>query len=217
MALFSRKPKAPAISADLGRPETPEETAARKAEQSRLYKARKTVNNLIFSLLVTVGLAVAMYFLVPHGEASPNWAVDYQKISAEAQATVTTPLDTPVMPADWRANKAQLKLGATDKVIVWYIGFITPSNTYIGYRQGLKANDAWTASVLPDLKPTGTKKIGGVEWQEFNNRSAEQPGNLAYALVTVRGGDVFVLNGNANDADFEAIAASVAKNLPGGN
>lgn len=214
MALFSRKPKAPAISADLGRPETPEETAARKAEQSRLYKARKTVNNLVFSLLVTVGLAVVIYFAVPHSEGNPNWAVDYQKIAVEAQASVNTPLDTPAMPADWRANKAQLKLGATDKVVVWYVGFITPRNTYIGYRQGLDASDSWRASILTDLKPTGTKKIGGVEWQEFNNRSAEQPGNLAYALVTVKGKDVFILNGDADNADFEAIAAKVAQGLP---
>jgi hypothetical protein len=214
VSLFSRKPKAPAVSADLGRPETPEESAARRAEQSRLYKARKTVNNLVFSLLVTVGLAIVIYFAVPHGNPTPNWAVDYQKIAAEAQTSVTTPLDTPSMPADWRANKAQIKLGATDKVVVWYVGFITPSNTYIGYRQALDANASWSASILTDLKPTGTKKIGGVEWQEFNNRSAEQPGNLAYALVTVKGKDVFVLNGNASNADFEAIAAKVAAGLP---
>lgn len=214
MALFSRKPKPAAVSADLGRPETPEETAARKAEQSRLYKARKTVNNLVYSLLVTVGLALVIYFAVPHGNPTPNWVVDYQKVATEAQASVTSPLDTPAMPADWRANKAQLKLGATDKVVVWYVGFITPSNTYIGYRQALDTNESWSASVLPDLKPTGTKKIGGVEWQEFNNRSAEQDGNLAYALVAVKAGDVFVLNGNASDADFEAIAAKVAAGLP---
>lgn len=214
MALFSRKPKAPAISADLGRPETPEETAARKAEQSRLYRARKTINNLVYSLLVTVGLAVVIYFLVPHGDANPNWAVDYQKVSAEAQASIKAPLDTPGMPTDWRANKAQLKLSASDKVVVWYIGFITPSNTYIGYRQGIDASESWRASVLPDLRPTGTKTIGGVEWTEYDNRSVEQAGNLAYALTTVAAGDIFVLNGNATNADFEAIAAKVAAGLP---
>jgi hypothetical protein len=214
VAFFSRNPKKPAVSADLGRPETPEETAARKSEQSRLYRARKTINNLVYSLLVTVGLAVVIYFLVPHSEPTPNWAVDYVQISAQAQGTVTSPLDTPVMPSDWKANKAELKLSPSDKVVVWYIGFITPTSTYIGYRQGLDANDTWRASVLKDLKATGTKKIGGVEWTEYDNRSAEQPGNLAYALVTVAGGDVFVLNGNADNKDFEAIATKVASGLP---
>jgi hypothetical protein len=214
VAFFSRNPKKPAVSADLGRPETAEETAARKADQSRLYRARKTVNNLVYSLLVTVGLAVVIYFLVPHSEPSPNWAVDYLKVSAQAQQTVTTALDTPAMPADWKANKAELKLSSSDKVVVWYIGFITPSSTYIGYRQGLDANDTWRASVLSDLKPTGTRTIGGVEWTEYDNRSAEQPGNLAYALVTVAGGDVFVLNGNADNKDFDALATKVAAGLP---
>lgn len=214
MSFFSRAPKKPAISADLGRPETPEETAARKAEQSRLYRARKTVNNLVFSLLVTVGLAVGIYFMVPHSDATPEWEVDYQKVSIEAQSTVTTPLDTPLMPADWRANKAQISMGASDKVIVWYIGFITPSDQYIGYRQGVAANPAWTSSILDGLKPTGEKKIGNVVWQEFNNRSAEQAGNLAYALVTTVGSDVFVLNGTASDAEFESLATQVAEHLP---
>ena len=214
MAFFSRKPKTPAISADLGRPETPEETAARKAEQSRLYRARKTINNLVYSLLVTVGLAVVIYFLVPHPNANPDWAVDYQAVAVQAQATVSTPLDTPVMPADWRANKAQIKLSSTDKIVVWYIGFITPSNTYIGYRQGIAANDAWKDTILPDLRPTGTKQIGGRQWQVYDNRSAEQDANLAYALVTVAGKDIFVLNGDASDKDFDALAAKVAQGLP---
>ncbi len=210
---MARSSKAPNVSADLGRPETPEETAARKAQQSRLYRQRKTVNNLVYSLLVTVGLALVIFLLVPHSDTSPNWAVDYQKVAAQAQATVKTPLVTPVMPADWRANQAKIKMSSSDKVVVWYIGFVTPDDRFIAYRQGLAANDTWTASILTDLKPTGTKTIGGVEWQEFNNRSAEHPGNLAYALVTVKGTDVFVLNGNAGDKDFAALAANISAQI----
>ena len=217
MGLFSNTPKKPAISADLGRPETPEETAARRAEQSRLYRARKTINNLIFSLLVTVGLAVVIYFMVPHSEGNPNWAVDYQKVSASAQSTVNSPLVTPNMPSTWKANKAQIRTGTADKVIVWYIGFIPPANTYIGYRQGIAASASWTASVLPDLRSSGTKHIGGLVWTVYDNRSAEHPGNLAYALSTTANGDVFVLNGTASDADFEAIAGQVAAGIKGGS
>lgn len=210
---MARSPKAPNVSADLGRPETPEETAARKAQQSRLYRQRKTVNNLVYSLLVTVGLALVIFLLVPHSDATPNWAVDYQKVAAQAQATVKTPLVTPAMPADWRANQAKIKMSSNDKVVVWYIGFVTPDDTFIAYRQGLAANDAWTASILTDIKPTGKSEVGGLTWSVYDNRSAEHPGNLAYAMVTVVNGDVFVLNGNASNQDFEAIAAKVASGL----
>lgn len=44
---MAEKQKRPVIVAELGRPETASETASRKAEQSRLYKQRKTVNNQI--------------------------------------------------------------------------------------------------------------------------------------------------------------------------
>lgn len=210
---MARKPKEPAISADLGRPETPEETAARKAEQSRLYRQRKTVNNLIYSLLVTVGLALVIFLLVPHADSSPNWAVDYQKIAKQVQASVDKPLVTPLMNSSWRANQAKIRMNSLDKIAVWQVGFITPSDTFISYRQALSASSSWTASMVKDLRPTGEKVIAGITWQVFNNRSAEQPGNLAYALATVKNGVVFLLNGSASDADFDALASNIATQL----
>jgi hypothetical protein len=45
------------VVAELGRPETPAETAARKAESSRLHRQRQTVNNLVYSLIATLGIS----------------------------------------------------------------------------------------------------------------------------------------------------------------
>jgi hypothetical protein len=214
VAFLSRKPKAPAISADLGRPETPEETAARKAEQSRLYRARKTINNLVYSLLVTVGLAVVIYFLVPHPNANPDWAVDYVKIGAETQATTGESLDIPTMPKTWKANQAKLTGGGAAGPIVWRVGFVTPTNDYISYRQGIDADTTWVKVILKDKRQTGTREIGGLVWQEFDNRSVEGAGNLAYALVTVAGGDTYILNGTAPTAQFTELSTAVSQALP---
>lgn len=211
---MARKPKAPAVSADLGRPETPEETAARKAQQSRLYRQRKTVNNLVYSLLVTVGLALVIFLLVPHADTNPNWQVDYVKIGTQLQQTTGESLDIPTLPKTWRANQAKLSGGGASGPIVWRVGFVTPTDKYISFRQGLKADASWAAVVLKDARATGTRKIGGVVWQEFDNRSAEGAGNLAYALVTVAGGDTYVLNGNAPNDQFDELATAVAKSVP---
>ena len=64
---MASKQKPPVVVAELGRPETPSETTSRKAEQSRLYKQRKTVNNLVCSLLVSLGLVRVMVLVVPRG------------------------------------------------------------------------------------------------------------------------------------------------------
>ena len=78
----------------------------------------------------------------------------------------------------------------------------------------MKADNSWVAVVLKDVRKTGTRTIGGLVWQEFDNRSAEGAGNLAYALVTVAGGDTYVLNGTAPTDQFTELATAVAKGLP---
>ena len=45
--------KQPRVVAELGRPETPDETAARKAASSAAYRSSKTVRNLVVALLVS--------------------------------------------------------------------------------------------------------------------------------------------------------------------
>ncbi len=62
----SKRP--PAVVAELGRPETPEETAERKAENSRNHRNRQTVNNLVLSLIATVAVVALIVLFVPRGQ-----------------------------------------------------------------------------------------------------------------------------------------------------
>lgn len=211
---MARASKEPRIVAELGRQETPEEKAARLNEQSRLYRARKTINNLILSLGVTVVAAFVIFFMVPHNDSTPNWVVDYVTIGANAQSAAGTGLDIPRVPSDWKANQANLTGGGTDGPIVWRIGFITPSHDLAIMRQGVDANAAWVTSLLGSLRSTGTSKVGGLTWSVYNNRSAEGAGNLAYAMVTVASGSTFVLTGTATDKQFDELATAVARALP---
>ena len=211
---MARKPKEPRIVAELGRPETPEEKAARLTEQSRKYRARKTINNLILSLSVTVVAAFVIYLMVPHSDQAPDWQVDYAKIGAEAQAATGDGLDIPMVPKTWKANQARLEGPGADKIVIWHVGFITPSNTLASYRQGIDGNPAWVAGILKSAKKTSSRTVGGLNWDIYDNRSVEGSGNLAYAMVTVAAGSTFVLNGTASDNEFDQLASAVAAGLP---
>ena len=57
------------IVAELGRPETPEEAAARQAESSRRYRTSKTFPNLVWALLVCLGVVLLIVLLVPRDDA----------------------------------------------------------------------------------------------------------------------------------------------------
>ncbi|MDH6207085.1 DUF4245 domain-containing protein [Aurantimicrobium minutum] len=207
---MSKKPK---IVAELGRPETPAETAARKAENSRLYKSRKTINNLVYSLLVTVGLVAVIYFLVPRADGEPNWQVDYVAQSEIASTSLGESLLVPAMPEQWRANAAELRNATNGQVTSWYIGFITPSDKFIAFNEAFDANETWVANELKDYPATGTVTIDGQQWTVYDNRSMNDAGNVEYAMVTTLGRSTVVLYGTADDAEFEQLATSITADL----
>jgi len=207
---MSKKPK---IVAELGRPETPEETAARKAENSRLYRSRKTINNLVYSLLVTVGLVAVIYFMVPRAEGDPQWKVDYIAQSQIASQSLGEDLLVPAMPEQWRANAAELRNASNDQVTSWYIGFITPQDKFIAFNEAFDADATWVSNTLNDYPATGEITIDGQVWTVYDNRSFKDAGNMEYALVTTAGRSTVVLFGNADDAEFEQLATSITADL----
>ncbi|MDF2441986.1 MAG: hypothetical protein JWR01_189, partial [Subtercola sp.] len=84
--------KPPRVVAELGRPETLEETTARKAEQSRKYRANKTINNLWLSLIVCVAVVIVIVLLVPRNDSSQLQSVDYRSVATSAQAALPVPV-----------------------------------------------------------------------------------------------------------------------------
>jgi hypothetical protein len=65
--------QSPRIVAELGRAETPDETAARKAESSRVYRASQNTRNLVAALIVTIAVNVAAV----EGEGPRAWTLVY--------------------------------------------------------------------------------------------------------------------------------------------
>ncbi|MDH6423005.1 DUF4245 domain-containing protein [Aurantimicrobium minutum] len=205
--------KQPKIVAELGRPETPAETAARKAENSRLYRSRKTINNLIYSLLVTVGLVLVIYFMVPRAEGDPNWKIDYVAQSEIASQSLGEDLLVPAMPEQWRANAAELRNATNGQVISWYIGFITPADKFIAFNEAFDADATWISNTLKDYPATGEITIDGQVWTVYDNRAMNDAGNVQYALVTTSGRSTVVLFGTADNAEFEQLATSITADL----
>lgn len=212
---MSPRAKEPKIVAELGRPETPEEEAARKAENSRLYRSRKTLNNLILSMLVTVGFVAVIYFMVPRADTAANWAVDYQVLSVQAEQTLNEELLVPALPETWQANAAELRESSTDGIQSWYIGFITPSQQFIGYEEGFDANATWVSTLVKDYPPTGEITVDGQSWVEYDNRSMEDAGNASYALATTSGNRTIVLYGTGSAEEFMTLATSISADLQG--
>lgn len=201
------------VVAELGRPETPEETADRKAEASRRHRANQTFLNLVLALAACLAIVLVLVFVVvrPSLNEAPN--VDYQKLAADAQPTVSETLAAPTLPKGWTANAARLEKGP-DGIVSWYVGLVTPAPQYIGLVQGLRANPSWVSARLGNSRSTGTTTIDGIEWTLYDQRgTSKAPGNFAYAMSATIGASSFVLHGSADPTEFHTVAMALAAQL----
>lgn len=198
------------IVAELGRPETPQETADRKAESSRNYRQRKTINNFWFSLIVTVGLVILIVIMVPRNDTPRDTTVDFRAIGAQAQEAMPVDLAVPELPSDWTSNAAEIRTAPQDDIKTWYVGLITPSKQYLGLTQAVDSNATWLVTELKQSVATGTVSIDGVQWTEYDNRTTDRDvGNVKYALTTEAGRSTFVIYGTASPEEAAALASSI--------
>ncbi|ODA90690.1 hypothetical protein ATY41_09160 [Leifsonia xyli subsp. xyli] len=209
---MSPRNKPPAVVAELGRPETPEETAARRAQNSANHRNRQTVNNLVYSLIATVTLVIVIVLAVPRGAPTASTHdVDFAAVAQQAQGSEPDPLLVPELPDSWTSNSAQFRTKTADGVDSWYIGLLTPKGEFIGVTQGFEANESWMAGQVNRSRIAGTRDIDGVRWDVYDNRtSGADTGNVAYALTTTAGKSSIVVFGTAGDAEFQTVAAALA-------
>ena len=182
-----------------------DEIAAIKAENSRAHRAAQTTRNLIWALVATLIVVLFLFLVVVRPDPVPDGPVDFATVASQSQSDV--PLVAPVLPDGWSANRADLT--RRSDIQVWYIGLITPSDQFVALNQGIDANPTWVDNLLESAKPTGTTVIDGTEWTVYDDRDGDDPGNLAYALVTVVDQSTYVLHGTASDNEFALLARSL--------
>jgi hypothetical protein len=202
------------IVAELGRAETPDEIAERKAAASAKRRSNQTAVNLVLALLASLGVVALVVLVVVRPTSMDREPIDYAERAANAQGAVDVPLVAPRLPSGWTANRADL--GEADGVESWQIGFLTPGEQYIRLMQGIRADERWLSGQTDDAEPTGRMTIGDRVWNVYDRRDVQDPGNLAYIMSIVDGDSTIVLGGTASDAEFEVLAEAVGAELDAG-
>ncbi|MBK0422658.1 DUF4245 domain-containing protein [Leucobacter sp. CSA2] len=222
---MAKKQKAPVVVAELGRPETPAETAARKAVDSHNYRARKTVNNLVLSLLVSLALVVVIVLMVPRGTGGySEHRVDVPKLAQEASPSAGRQLAAPAVPQAWKAKSAGLK--QSDGVTLWQINYTTVDETtktesYAAVVQAFTADgkpvtDDWIMGQLENQKPTGAETIGGIDWAVYDHTDRNpDESNMLFGLQGTWKGDTILVYGTDTPETLRVLASDVAASLNG--
>lgn len=201
------KDKPAPIVAELGRPETPEETAARKAEFSRNYRSSQTFRALIAALIATLAIVAVIYFAVPRGVPASENAVDVASIAADVESTMGGVAVVPVDDDFWRVNAAELQGGAT---VVWNITLAPAAEDERGFiriAQAFDADSSWAPQMLGGTAATETTQIDGRTWDVYTIRNSAD--NVSYALGTQAGDDYLLLYGSRTPESTAGLAASL--------
>jgi hypothetical protein len=197
------------IVAELGRAETPAEESERRAASRVTRRRNQTAVNLVAALFASLGIVLFLVLVVVRPDPELP-GVDYVAVAETAQSVIDEPLLVPDLPAGWSANRAQLVRSTADDVPRWEIGLLTPDGEYIALIQGIDANPSWVAGQVAQARAGDPIRIGSIEWTSYDRRDADDPGNVAYALVTESGRSTIVLAGTASDAEFAVLAEAVA-------
>ncbi|WP_311243055.1 DUF4245 family protein [Microbacterium sp. WCS2018Hpa-23] len=201
------------IVAELGRPETPAETAARKAASSKAYRSSQTVRSLIAALIATLAIVAVIVFAVPRGEPATSTTIDMVSIAADVESTVDSPVIVPDLNDFWRVNAAGLTSGATS---VWDVTLAPSAEDERGFvklAQAFGADSSWAPQRLNGTAPTDTTSIGGLEWDVYEPGDAGAKQNITYAIGTQAGDDYLLLYGSRSADSTAELAESLVPQI----
>ncbi len=198
--------QSPRIVAELGRAETPDETAARKAESSRVYRASQNTRNLVAALIVTIAVVIVIILAVPRGTPPAAEPIDVPAVAETVAAAEDRPVIAPEVPESWRVNVAAVQ---GDGPRAWTVVY-ADETWFLRVAQGFDADPAWPTRVLSGASIDGTVSIEGVVWDRYDIADPARAGNISVALATQAGDDTILIYGNADQETLEKAAAAAA-------
>ncbi|WP_458042152.1 MULTISPECIES: DUF4245 family protein [Bacteria] len=199
------------VVAELGRPETPDETAARKAESSRVYRSSQTFRNLIAAIIVTVVVVFIVIFGVPRGELPERESIDPAPIAEQATESLGRSVIVPAVPSDWRVNVAEVSSDGGSSS--WSIAYVPDDEGFIRFAQAFDTDEVWARSALAGSSPTDSVQIAGIEWDVFEPADPSRAANISYALGTQAGSDYVLLYGAVSPEQAAELATIVASDV----
>lgn len=199
----------PRIVAELGREETPEETAARKAESSRVYRASQNSRNLFAALIVTIAVVVVIILAVPRGTPPEPEPIDVAAVAEQVSAAEERAVIAPEVPESWRVNVAEVDGEAPREWTIVY----ADETWFLRVVQGFDADPAWPTRVLSGANTDGTVSIEGIVWDRYDITDPSRAGNVTVALATQAGADTVLIYGRAGQDTLEDAAAAAAPEI----
>jgi len=202
--------RTPTEVAELGRPETPEETQARIAKARAERRGRQTVRNLVGSLVASLGVMALLIFVVVRPDTSLVETIDWEEVASQAAIQLPAAPVVPTLSPEWTSNRAEITQAAGAE-IVWSVGLISADQGFVFIDQGFQADRQWVGVRTRQALSTGDVSLGDtsapVIWVEYDRRANNSQSNYAYLLVHSTDTSTIVVGGTRAEAVTEVATA----------
>lgn len=179
--------------------------SAQTQQPRRKPFAEQSVGDLLRSivlLLVAMGVIFGIGSLITEEEETPVRAVDYTGQLSAARDLADYPVVAPRgLDAAWVPTSVDLQ--SSGGTVRWHLGFLTPTEEYVGLEQGdFEAQDL-VRKYVGGLQPGGRVSAGGESWELFR-------GDTDTALLRRDGDVVTIVVGTAPTDQLTRFARSLA-------
>lgn len=166
-----------------------------------------SVPNMVRSLVVVLGIVLAVIFMIPRTSSVPRPAIDVTANAAAVAGSTGWAVEAPVgLPGTWRATAARYDT-TNQPLPTWFVGYQTPSGAYAALSQAVATDPEWLAGVTGRGARTGERRIDGRAWVEYARADGTQ--NSLVNEPSTAGGLTTVVSGTAGWDELAKLAAAL--------
>ncbi|MGW0607302.1 DUF4245 domain-containing protein [Streptomyces sp. NPDC002644] len=163
-------------------------------------KGKQSVRDMVLSLGLILLAAGVIYLFVPHDDTAPEpKRVDYRVELLTARRAAPYPVAAPEgLPESWTATSVRYRAENAR----WHLGFADPDGGYVALEQSTEKPDEFVDSATQGAKKTGTRSVGGRDWDRYEGERYD-------ALVLREEGVTTVVTGSGGQDDLAAMAGAL--------
>jgi uncharacterized protein DUF4245 len=178
--------------------------AAAYSAQRRAERRTASWQSMVLSLAVVVGIVFVLLLLVPRVNSITQPPLDVGLGVRAASGQLAFPPSVPTgLPDGWRATSVRTAR-STAGVLMWHVGYQTPSQQYAAVQQGKDAPEEWVRAQTNRAPVVGTQSVAGAQWTRYARQD-----KLQNSLVLARRGLTTVVTGTAGFVELGRLAASL--------
>ncbi len=171
-------------------------------------RASATARGMLLATGATIAVVLPVYFLNPtHTAETYRQDIDVTNVARQAAGDAGYLPTSPELPEGWTSNYARWVSGRTSGVAFWEVGYLTADNGFIQLTQTDDVNPTWVSQRTGNAQVSGSRTIGGVEWELL-----DAPNGDTVLQADVDGSTV-ILNGPAELTDFDTMGDAVVQDV----